>query len=239
MLDQGVGMRRTSSRRGWWRSGAWLLGVAAEGCASGDDVRVAPEKGADDAIDALLGGSCSESDAPKRYEAILQGEARCEDVTATDGTWLARPLFADAPADIRDGSCRFTWRARSRGAAPDAAALKDHVGATNLLPSCSRGAPPRLNGERYEFDPSDIVPMGGSVGCDVCGVIRRREGFIVRPPNVDRIRFHAALADARGRPVDMMPITVPPTRARSMVVTLPEPPPGLHYVEGRIPLQLR
>ena len=123
MLDQGVGMGRTSSRRGWWRSCAWLLGLAAVGCASGDDVRVAPDTEADDAIDALLGGSCSESDAPKRYEAILQGEARCEDVTATDGTWLARPLFADAPADIRDGSCRFTWRARSRGAAPDAAAL--------------------------------------------------------------------------------------------------------------------
>jgi len=221
--------------------GAIGLGLALALVACGSESQRRAETDAQnmgESEDALIPASCTEADA-RRFETLLVGETKCEDVRGKQGTWLGRQLFPDAPESIRDRACRFTWRATG-GSLPDRDVLERATTGSVLTATCARGTPPTLTAEEAEApNPSEILPQGGSIGCDVCGILdrNRRKVWIVRPPNVDRIKFGAMLADTQtGRIVDYKSFAVAPPRAPSMVVELPEPPAGQDWVDG--PIQL-
>lgn len=188
----------------------------------------------DDAIDALVGASCTEADVRRVDVALTEGS--CANVTTETGTWLARPLFADAPQEVRERSCRFTWRARrGGGTSSDFVALQEAVQGV-LSPSCARGRPPTV-GPAEDEDPADIGPMGGSIGCDVCGKNRDRKGWVVVPPNErvnKRLQLRLALASTSAEPGPTeleYAFEVPlPTNASALSVDFPAPPRGTRFV---------
>jgi hypothetical protein len=234
--DEGAGPMAVVRSRG--RFGVTLglaLAVVACGGSGGGSSDSDPNAGESD--DALIPASCTEADA-RRFETLLVGDTKCENVRGERGTWLGRRLFTDAPEGFRDRACRFTWRA-TNGSSPDREALEVATQGAELTPTCARGTPPTLHADEVEAaNPGEILPQGGSIGCDVCGILDRRKVWIVRPPNVDRIRFSANLADAQtGRIVDYKSFAVEPPRGPSLVVQLPEPPAGQQWVDG--PINLR
>src|SRR6185369_15984705 len=167
------------------------LGALAVGCSS-----EAPNGGAaeDTSDDALLTSSC-ESEAPRRYDAMLANGVDCANVPADTGTWLGRPLFADAPEEVKSKSCRYTWRARHSGGAPDRDSLDAATSGSRLVSTCARGKPPTIRAEEDDRPPS-ILPQGGSVGCDVCGIIREGKIWLVPPRDYDRIHLMPQLLKA-------------------------------------------
>lgn len=208
----------------------------AVGCASDPDAESnregMSESTTDESLDALVGVSCSVAQA-RRVDVALRSGA-CANVKGERGTWIARPIFPDAPEDVRSESCRFTWQGKS-GSTPDLGALEGSVEGT-FAPTCARGRVPNVAPiEGYDAgDEHTILPQGGSIGCDVCGKNRDRRGWLVLPPDErigDRVRVRVSVAQANGTVTREARFLVPvPANATSLAVTFPKPPEGLHYV---------
>lgn len=184
----------------------------------------------DESLDALVGATCREDEA-RRVDVALEGSA-CSDVKGSRGNWIARPLFPDAPEEVRAQSCRFTWQG-SGGSAPDRTALENDVEGV-MSPTCARGRAPAV----VPIDASDDPPIiihGGSIGCDVCGKNRDRNGWIVVPPGERynrRLLVTVGLATVDGTTAEVYSryrVAVP-KNASALTVTFPRPPSGLHYM---------
>lgn len=213
-----------------WRNGgvgALLIGLVTVGCASSDGSDNADSLG-DDA--EALRSTC------RHYSAFF-ADRSCPVVRGTRGRWEPGALF-DAPDDVQATSCGYTWIGSGR---PDAKALvaATRDAETNLrigavAPQCGAAAEPAVVDPLPEGeDPFPIHVHVGSVGCDVCGVVKKGTGFIVIPPE---------LPGGRGFPVDLsngkvLRFVLPPAKAGAMVVHLPAPPPGTTYRDGPLHLE--
>lgn len=189
-------------------------------------------------LDALVGAQCSETEA-RRVDVALAEGSECASVEGQRGAWVARPLFPDAPEDIRASSCRFTWRTKPRSptgsAAPERVALASAVQGV-WAPTCAVGRPHVVDAT---IEAPSIGPSGGSIGCDVCGKNRGRKGWVVIPIRErlgERVKLQVSLATADGVPTSRdVAFSVPlPADASALNVDFPPPPNGLRYVSDSI-----
>jgi hypothetical protein len=182
-------------------------------------------------------------DAP-RYHAFL-ASGSCADVAGVDGRWIARPLFPDAPPDVRAAACTYRWSAASSAGArtPDVAALEalaaEHL-TQDVAPAEDCDPPTTIRGSAaiIPVDPDDGMgglgaPTGVS-GCDVCARLGDRSVFVILPADrVDLRQVVVATSDGRFVSLSMTP---PTAGAQAFAVDLPPAPGGATYLEGRVPL---
>lgn len=213
---------------------------AVQGCAS--DSGADGEAAGDDEAE-ITGANCFER--PRRYELSLAEGHACEDIRAHGGRWVARPLFGDAPASFRDRACVVKWSASRRGAQPDASVLATLPGVTMVTPDCtgartcsSANACSTIEADvkLIPFEPEpDIVAQTGASGCDVCGVVTGGKIWVIDPPwllpGARKINVGLTGGAARTFIVDK------PAGVQAYAVTLPPPPAGQSYVEGRIKIR--
>ena len=202
-----------------------LFGAALIGCASADpSPRASESEGEPAAAEDDLRGTCA---APRRYMAAVT-EHDCTEVPAARGRWTPTPLFADAPPGT--GACFYTWYGE-KNAPVDRASLQDHVGwAGALIPSaCGSEHLEQLQVEpAVDFDPGSMV---GAVGCDVCGMQKDGHVWVIIPP--ERTSFHVVTVPlSNGTKLSFQMKKADAVRAATL--TLPPPPAGAHYVNGRI-----
>jgi hypothetical protein len=214
---------------------------AVQGCASEPGADGAEPAGDDEA--ELAGAKCFES--PRRYELSLAEGHACEDIRAHGGRWVARPLFGDAPASLRDRACIVKWSPSRRNAPPDPTVLAAAPGVLMVAPDCtgartcssaSACSTVEANVQQIPFEPEpDIVPYTGASGCDVCGVVSGGKIWVIDPPwllpGTRKINVGLTGGAARTFVVDK------PAGVQAYAVTLPPPPPGQSYVEGRIKIR--
>lgn len=210
-----------------------VFGVAAAlgaACAPAEDTSSpSPANGGEgeevSSTDAEVRASCT---SPRLYFAAL--DRACEVVTATRGRWVPEPIFADAPEDVADGICAYRW-VGLRYSRPDREAL---VGAVSndvsaVTPVCGDSASPGI-GEVREIPALDIYGHAGSVGCDVCGKVRRDRIRVILPPEkIGARQFLVPLSNGKERAFE-----IAPTTARAVSIELPPPPPGTSYETGRV-----
>lgn len=167
---------------------------------------------------------------PALYFAIFgDGESdACTPISGKDGKWLPEPLFTDAPPDVQAITCAYRW-VSTTVAPPDARALADVVGWSNgLAPACGPHSAPEV-GKLRAIDRVRVPGGVGSVGCDVCGVIRGQKLWAILPPSKILVRQFAVILDSGTQRA--FEIEVPDSRALSL--TLPAPLSGTTYKSGR------
>ena len=203
---------------------ASLCATAAMGCASAnpapaDDGR-APEGEVGSSEDEVR-ASCSN---PRKYFATLQDGATCQPVAAQGGRWLPEPLFGDAPS-----TCAYRWSG-VKGARPDRQPLLEVVGFQNgVAPACGSGADAGVGNVRSIPD-IDFTGQAGSVGCDVCGVVKGKIVFVILPPEKILLKqFSVGLSNGKQRSFQ-----IESGDARALSVTLPPPPAGTKYLQGHV-----
>jgi hypothetical protein len=195
---------------------AAFVALAVGGCVA---TEAAPETSSASALEA--GGSCQSGHSRVAFIVVL-GDQACRDVVTPSGRFRAAPLFPGAPKTV--GACLMTWV----GAGPaDSEALARQALVVTPAPACDE--PSAVAGD---LTPLDGIPaFTGSAGCDVCGVVKRMEMFAVLPPNLTPVKeFQVALTNGQTK---AFALDVP-AGARAASVTLPPPPAGASYVEGRI-----
>ena len=163
---------------------------------------------------------------PRRYIAVV-AESECPEVVATRGRWVPSPLFPDAPPG--SGACFYTWSGE-KNARVDRTALEEQVGYSGALtPSCGPEGIDEPN--LYPIPPLPVHGMAGSVGCDVCGLQRNGKLWVVIPPERDLERqLEVRLSNGATQAFQLNA----PSATRRITVTLPPPPPGTQYVNGRV-----
>jgi len=199
--------------------------LAAAGC-SGDVVEASGEEGDEVASsEAEVRASCN---SPRRYFAVRR-EGACVEVAGYRGRWVPEPIFADAPETMNAGTCAYRWVGRKYSRA-DGAALARTIGAYDALaPACGSGSLPDI-AELRPIDSMDIHGMAGSVGCDVCGIVKKDRLLAVLPP--DRIRSGQFAIRTSDGGYKMFQIEGAESRAVS--IELPALPEGVTYEQGRI-----
>lgn len=206
--------------------GAALLAIASVGCVS-EAATSSSVEGSEATDDALT--TCR---YPRRYFAFVDAPS-CTAVPGTGGSWEPRPLFADAPTTTRPAACVFEWVGEER-ARVDRAALEAYfdaaAGRGAITPAC--GEPEPVSAEVSEIEPWDWDV--GSVGCDVCGIIVGRRVWGIFPPDkiaARRIGVRLTNGETRAFQIDGS------GTSRAASLTLPAPPPGVAYVQGRVLLR--
>ena len=209
-----------------------LASLFAMGCASesgATDERLPGSEGEVASTDDEIRASCA---SPRKYFATFgDGSGTCTPITGNRGRWLPEPLFHDAPADVQTSACAFRWSG-ARGSRPDRERLIEQVGLQNgLAPAC---------GDATDVSVANVEPilqidttgMAGSVGCDVCGIVKDRVVFAVLPPEKILLKqFAVRLSNGKERAFQ-----IAATEGRAVSVTLPAPPRGTKYVQGRVPI---
>ena len=200
-----------------------VASLGAMGCASSSTDEPTPT----DEAESESRASCTN---PRAYFATYgEGTGTCEPIAGHSGQWLPKPLFADAPSDVQRSTCRYEWSGE-RYSQPDRDAIYAKVGWTNgLAASCGSSTDPDV-GALQPIPKVDHWSMAGSVGCDVCGVIRNGKIWIVLPP--DRIyqkQFEVKLSNGATQAFQILP-----TAARALSIQLPPPPAGTRYRSGRV-----
>ncbi|MBS2014260.1 MAG: hypothetical protein JST00_15345 [Deltaproteobacteria bacterium] len=203
------------------------LGAAA--CAPAEEPSAASARGVEGeevtSTDAEVRASCT---SPRLYFAAL--DRACAIVPATRGRWVPEPIFADAPEDVAEGICAFRWVGLPYSR-PDRDALASAVSndVSAVTPVCGEAASPGI-GEIREIPALDIYGHAGSVGCDVCGKVRRDRIRVILPPEKIGMRqFVVPLSNGKERAFE-----IAPTSARAVTIELPPPPPGTSYETGRV-----
>lgn len=203
-----------------------VVGCGGEGASAGGGASEAT----DEADDALT--TCH---YPRRYFAIVDAWS-CAPVPGARGTWEPKPLFPDAPTGTRPASCVYEWTGEPR-ARVDRAALEayfDVAGRGAVTPAC--GDPDPAEADAVEIDPLLFWDPGhvGSVGCDVCGIVVGRRVWGIFPPDKiasRRIGVRLTNGESRAFQIDGS------GTSRAASLTLPAPPPGVAYVQGRVLLR--
>lgn len=187
-----------------------------------------------DAIDAEasedeLRASCTN---PRRYFATFResdlAEA-CTPVPGYRGQWVPEALFANAPADVQMSTCAYRWSGE-RYSPPDRDALVARVGAANgLAPACGATSNPAVGTLQPIPDIEDWT-MAGSVGCDVCGVLRNSNLWVILPPERIALRqFEVMLDNGESRA-----FRIENVGAGALSFALPPLPAGTSYRQGRV-----
>jgi hypothetical protein len=207
-----------------------LASLVASGCAS------APEPAGQDepsdegeavSTEEEIRASCS---SPRRYFVTFrEGSGTCTAIPARRGQWLPEKLFSDAPADVQSSTCAYRWSGL-RYSRPDREAIEARVGIENgLAPACGSSSEPDV-GLLQPIPQLDIVGQAGSVGCDVCGVLRNRRIWVILPPErVASRQFAVQLSNGESRAFQ-----IEATDARALSIALPPPPAGTRYKQGRV-----
>jgi hypothetical protein len=165
---------------------------------------------------------------PSLFVAALPTRA-CVAVGSKAGRWQAEELFKDGPADVSRFACSFRW-ASATGARPDVSALRAALGdAAPLAPVC--GAAPQASPARVEASETEdgIGPLGGSAGCDVCGMVRGDRVWAVLPPDLAPLRQIRVPLSSGGT----KSFKLGPSSSSALVVDLPRLKSG-RYVPGHV-----
>lgn len=198
--------------RGSWLAGLVLLPLLAVGCAE----RSAIEGGTDEV-------SATSSDAAVQYLAAREGT--CAIVSGFGGQWTPSPVFDNAPEEI--GLCRYSWMGE-RLAEPDRGALREYIGVNGAL-TLSTGDEPVFDAHFVEIESLSLGAQVGAIGCDVCGIIKRDDVWVILPPEKVRNR-EIAIPLTDGTRVSFKLESTP--GARVVSATLPPAPEGKAYADG-------
>lgn len=207
---------------------ALLASLSAMACVSSDPVGAADE-GDPDALDQEMRSSCT---SPRRYFVTFRDAAQaqaCAPIPGRRGQWLPEALFDDAPEDVQLSTCAYRWSGE-RYSRADRDAIAAHVGDDNVLaPACGAATHPDV-GTLQPIPHLDIWGHAGSVGCDVCGVLRRDRVWVILPPErVARRQFEVQLDNGQTRAFQIENV-----EARALSITLPPAPAGASYLPGRV-----
>lgn len=187
----------------------------------------APGDGLDEG-ESEVRASCTN---PRRYFVFVspEGDTRCEAIQGRHGEWVpeAQPVFADAPAEVQRATCVLTW-VGDPWSRPDRDALTAKIGWQNAAAAaCGSHAKPGIG----LLEPIPYVEnwtQGGAVGCDVCGITRGNDLWVVLPPErVGRHEVEVRLTNGTTKAFRIQ------GDASAMALELPAPPPGAAWVEGR------
>lgn len=211
----------------------FLLGIFASlsaiACSSADDGAIGGSGASDDeevaSTEAEVRASCT---SPRLYFAALH--SACTTVAGKRGRWVPEPIFADSPEDVQEGTCAFRWVGAKYSRA-DREALVAAVGSYEnaLTPACGNSTTPAV-GEVREIEALDIFGHAGSVGCDVCGKLRRDRIKVILPPDkIGARQFMVPLSNGSHRFFE-----IGQTDARALSIELPPAPPGTFYEAGRV-----
>jgi hypothetical protein len=192
----------------------------------------APSAGASDEGETLatedeIRASCS---SPRRYFATFrEGSGTCEPIPARRGQWVPEPLFADAPDDVQSTTCAYRWSG-AKYSRPDREAIAAKVGYVNGLAAACGTSSVADVGLLQPIPKLDVFAQAGSVGCDVCGILRKGKIWIILPPEkIAQKQFEVQLDNGTTRAFQIQE-----TDARALTIALPPPPAGTQYVSGRV-----
>jgi hypothetical protein len=170
---------------------------------------------------------------PKKYFATVR-EGSCTEVQGRRGRWVPEPLFSDVPVEVQTGTCAYVWKGE-RYARVDREALlaafpEDEFPTRGAVtPACGSATP--AIGALRRIPHVDIIGQAGSVGCDVCGIVRRGGVWVILPPERIGLRQVAVPLTNGGAASFQLE---PPAGARAVSFELPPPPAGSQYQDGRI-----
>jgi hypothetical protein len=202
---------------------ASLLAVACSSSTEGTDQPVEDPEAIEDEVRA----SCTN---PRRYFVTFrEGSGTCAPIAGHRGQWVPEALFPDAPADVQASTCIYAWSGEKYSRA-DRDAIATAVGESNgLAPACGSSSLPDI-GALEPIPDLDVWGHAGSVGCDVCGVLRRGRLWVILPPErVASRQFQVQLSNGENRAFQ-----IGATNARALSITLPTPPAGTSYQQGRV-----
>ncbi|MBX3186830.1 MAG: hypothetical protein KF819_07440 [Labilithrix sp.] len=199
------------------------LCTVAAACSSADLPEERPEElaSSEDEIRA----SCSN---PRMYFATLR-EGTCTPIEGRRGRWMPEALFDDAPEEVTASTCAYRWVGEKYSRA-DRDAIVARVGLHDgLAPACGAASKPAV-GDLTRIASLDIWGHAGSVGCDVCGIVKRGKIWVVLPPErLGNKQFQVNLTNGEARFFQ-----INATEARALSIELPPPPAGTQYEAGRV-----
>lgn len=196
-------------------------------CSSADPVSTDGETYADEEEVRV---SCTN---PRRY-FVAAGDEGCQQVAGRRGRWIPEALFEDAPAEVQASTCAYRWIGE-RYSHPDRDALVSRLGwQKGIAPACGSGSQPNVGDVHglQEIPGLDVFGHAGSVGCDVCGILKKDRIWVVLPPDKIALRqFEVRLTNGTSRAFE-----IEAHDARALSLKLPPPPAGLAYRAGRVPV---
>ena len=129
--------------------------------------------------------------------------------------------------DVSARACKYSW-VGERYSRADKNALTAKVGSGALAAACGgRRASPDI-GNVHAIPHLDVIGHAGSVGCDVCGILRDRNVWVILPAErIGSQQFAVRLSNGEERAFEI------DTQGESALsIELPEPPEGTAYEEG-------
>lgn len=186
-----------------------------------------PAEGAVESTEDEVRASCTN---PRRYfVTFAEGSGACVPIPGRRGAWIPEALFADAPPELQTSTCAYRWSGE-KYSRPDGDAIAAKVGYANALaPACGSSSFPDV-GLLQPIPNLDIWSQAGSVGCDVCGVLRNGKLWVILPPSkVASKQFQVQLTNGQTRAFQ-----IEATEARALSIALPAPPAGTRYKQGRV-----
>lgn len=177
-----------------------------------------------EASEDALGASCTYS---RKWFATLKDRA-CEPVPGYRGTWVPAALFDESDPT----TCTYNWYGERYSRADQRALQASARDLEGFAPACGPGRNP-IEGELYPIENLDALGMAGSVGCDVCGILRGRNDRInvILPPGlIVSKQLEVRLSNGQSRAFQLKA----PEGARAVSFALPPPPPGTSYVSSKV-----
>ena len=172
----------------------------------------------------------SSCESPRVYYVVYaSSRGPCAAVDGADGRWVPEPTFPDAPADVKDAICTYRWDSAVEGP-PDKEALAVHVGpGQSFAPACGPSGQLPSRAKARTIPSLDTTGLAGSVGCDVCGIIRSERMWAILPEERVLVRqLGVRLSDGSTRFLEVETSLSP-----AVVVELPAAPTGTQYLEGQ------
>jgi hypothetical protein len=202
--------------------GLALAASLAAACSSGGGDPGAPDQS--DESEAEIRASCTN---PRRYYVVSRN-GPCTTIAGEHGSWVPEndPAFSDAPREVDSTMCIVRWMPIAR-ALPDKKALDDAMGyGSGVAPACGSGASPDV-GEVLEAPPPNVI-LGGSVGCDVCGILHDGHIWVVMPPfKAPGRSFSVGLTNGETKNFQIQQAASP-----ALSIELPALPAGVKYKNG-------
>ncbi len=202
-----------------------------------------------DTVDAKLEVSADEFRGfctnPHLYLAsFFEADGACRRIASAYGAWLPESIFPGAPESVQASACAYRWSG-TKGARPDARPLREAAASSHgtLSPICGNdvtgySAKVRATRSSDVTEPRSIGPMGGSVGCDICGFVVNRDVFVVSPvDNLWHQDFAVGLSNGGFRAFQVDQVGAVASEARAVTLHLPPPPTGSTYVQGLIEIR--
>jgi len=212
---------------------ALFAALGASGCAPADEAKAGEAEAEGDAAanESDIRASCAN---PRRYFATFRSDATsaagaagaCVPVDGKHGQWLPEQPFPSAPARVQAAACGYRWSSAAN-AAPERDLLAARIG-RGLAPACGKGAQPAVG--RVTPLPLHIKIIGGTVGCDVCGLVADGTLYAVLP--ADRVaieQFEVTIANG-----SKASFQIEPDPARALSIPLPASLDGASYAEGPV-----